>query len=104
MRLFAFKNGYYDIGTLHFQMGRDIAYKCRDDILLQRVPFYPSRQTYECVFGPMLNERAYREDGQYSVEVDLSNPSIRPFGPFLPYHLRNPQLLQYNALEGDVPF
>lgn len=107
VRLFAFKHGYYDIDDLHFQMGHDVAYKNRDEILLQRVPFYPNRRAYECVFGPMINERGYRETDEYSVEVDIGNPNMRPMGPFLPYHLRNPQVVRYDALataRPDDPF
>lgn len=104
LRLFAFKNGYYDLDDLHFQMGHDVAHKCLDEILAQRIPFFPTRQTHESVYGPVYDQWGHRMTGEYSAEVYLNDPTIRPIGPFLPYHLRNPQRPQYNFGYGEDPF
>lgn len=95
----AFKMGYYSIDELHKWMGHDVEYTNRDWIYLQVIPSFPSRKTYERVHGPMVTPSGHRDFGDYSVEVDLTNPMLRPVGPFQPYHLRNPQLVGYDALQ-----
>ena len=101
VRLFAFKMGYYSIDELHKWMGHDVEYTNRDWIYLQVIPFFPTRKTYERVHGPMATPSGHRDFGDYSVEVDISNPLLRPVGPFQPHHLRNPQLVRYDALQKD---
>jgi hypothetical protein len=107
LRLFAFKKGYYSIEDLHKWMGHDVEHTNRDSIYLQVIPFFPSRRVYERVHGPSINPDGRREMGDYSVEVDCSSPLLRPYGPFLPHHLENPQLVRYDALglaRPDDPF
>ena len=90
--------GYYSIDDLHKWMGHDVENTNRDWIYLQVIPFFPSRKTYERVHGPIIDRDGNRMMEDYSVEADLTNPQLRPIGPFKPYHLRNPQLLRYDAL------
>lgn len=105
LRLFAFKHGSYSIDELHNWMGPGVAYRCRDEIYSQRIPFFPTRRAYESVHCPKLHQSGHRETGEYSVEVDCSNPHIRPIGPFPPYHLRNPQTPRYHdILRDENPF
>ena len=101
LRLFAFKQGYYSIEQLHFQLGHDVAHKYREEISGQVIPSFPSRRPYERLHGPICDERGMRVVGEYSVEVDCGNHLIRPVGPFLPYHLRNPQLPRYHPIPVD---
>lgn len=101
VRLFAFKMGYYSLEDLHKWMGHDVEYKNRDWIYLQVIPFFPCRKSYERVHGPLINRSGSRELDDYSVEVDVTNLQLRPVGPFQPYHMRNPQLVGYTALQSD---
>jgi len=97
LRLFAFKNGYYLIEDIRNWMGHGVEHKHREDIKRQVITHFPTRQTYEKIHGPSVNQFGGRDWSDYSVEIDCTNTAIRPFGPFLPYHLRNPQTPRYHG-------